>query len=1826
MNRKTRIVLILLALITLGLTVTNQPGVSAQVPPPDLTVSKTHSGAFKVGFGGTYTVTVTNQAAAGATTGNVQVVDLLPIGMSLAGSTFTLPNGSYTCSTTMVGQRQQITCDSTGMTLNPGSSAILTFAVDIAQAAFGTGKINNVSVNTPGETNTVNNSATDTVDVAGSPDLIISKTHNPLTFTVNTDGDFILTVQNQGTAPTTQTITVTDNLAANLIPQSADDVDPATMNIWNCSITGQLVACTNTAPLGAFGQAAPIRITVRPNAAGTYTNGASVSLAGGEEPPGATGNNTTNPNDSVTVTAQPDLTVVSKTPNPATFIVGVPAQFTIRVQNVGAGDAQPPVTVTDTLDTGLTFVQAGSGGDGFTCSSTNGTNVTCSTSGAFTAGAIADIVIPVTVGQAAIGTRTNNATVSATGDSNPLNNTLVNPISVTVNWVDLQLTKTHSPATLLVGTNATFSFQVQNIATGPNASPTLGNITLTDTLPTGLTFVNGSTTGAGWACGASGQDVTCTYTGAAINPGSSSTVTFQATVGTTTASPISNTGLITTTGDAPNGPFGANNTSTDTPITVQRPDLIVSKAALGTFAVGQPGDFQIIVTNQGSGPTSTVVSITDTMPANFTNTVGTAPTSDPSWTCGAYNAGTRQITCTNNNVVNGSGGSLPSLILRTTPTNQGTFTNSVTVTNAEDVNTGNNSTTAQVTVNPPPPPVLSITKTHVGTNFVVNQTGTYHIDIQNVGQGATVANPPIVVTDILPSSFNFVSASGTNWNCTPTAPQTAPPPVQVQCTWTGGIVPGGSNAALNQITIQVTPTTTLNSPFSNTATVTGGGSVTASSTDIVPVTGAAGPDLTITKTHATNFTTAPSTPGTYTITVSNAGTVDSSGQITVSDTLPNGFTYVSGSGTGWTCPTAPQSNPIVCTTNAVVTANGGTAPVLSIQAQATIAGTNFVNTATVTGGGDVNNLNNTANDQTTVTANPLPDVGITKNHTGNFTAGQQGQYTVTVRNIGNATTPAGYMTTVTDTLPGGMTFVAASSGGVGWTCSANGATPQVVTCTNPTPMAAGASQNPLTITVQVPANAPSSVTNTVSVNAPTGDPNTANNTASDPTTIVGVVDISILKSHSGNFQVNTPASYSITVQNIGGATSTGTITVTDTIPAGLNVTGASGPNWTCTIAGQDVTCTRSASFPIGGGGSSVITINVTPTQNGNVTNIANVSGGGDTNPTNNQAQDPTIISTGPVADLSITKVHNGTFVTGQNGTYTLTVRNVGTGTASAPIVASDNLPAGLTFVAAGSSPLCSASGQQVTCTSLNSLAAGGQIPFTIQVAITAAANTTLTNTATVTPPSGDPNSANDSSTDQVTIATAPPVSQGNSTITAFPTTVAADGFTQSTITVTLRDTTGAAVPNRQVTLSTTSGSIPAGVTVFGGTTGTTNASGVVTFQVASSIPQTVNFTAQIGAPENFTISNSAGGSTVNFVSPTGLSPTLSTASANPTSIPADNTTTSTISGTIRTNLNVGAAGVSVTISGNPSTGVTVSPGTTVTTDANGNYSFTVKSTTAQTTTFTITATNGVSNITLSTQPTVTFTSNATATPGGGAVDAGKSSFVSSHVSIPADNITTATFTATLRNSSGGAVTGVTVTVSCNPTLTGMTITPNNNGVSDSNGVATFTVRSVTQGGPVTCTAVAGGVTISQTAQISFTAPGTAPVVNPNLTLTPGTPGTPGTGTPGAQGVALLAAPSNGPNIGIVRAFRLRVRTGPGLRYPVIGLLKLGTRVILLARIPRGTWFMIQLENGQTGWVSSGYIRVARLAFRHLPIVDPRTLPPPGAIPAVVPTPTPTKTP
>jgi uncharacterized repeat protein (TIGR01451 family) len=66
------------------------------------------------------------------------------------------------------------------------------------------------------------------------------------------------------------------------------------------------------------------------------------------------------------------------------------------------------------------------------------------------------------------------------------------------------------------------------------------------------------------------------------------------------------------------------------------------------------------------------------------------------------------------------------------------------------------------------------------------------------------------------------------------------------------------------------------------------------------------PDLAIAKTHSGSFLPGLS-GATYTLTVTNVGGTATSGAVTVTDTLPNGLTATAFSGTGWTCTVNPLS-------------------------------------------------------------------------------------------------------------------------------------------------------------------------------------------------------------------------------------------------------------------------------------------------------------------------------------------------------------------------------------------------------------------------------------------------------------------------------------------------------------------------------------------------------------------------------------------------------------------------------------------------------------------------------------------------------------------------------------------------------------------------------------------------------------------------------------------------------------------------------------------------------------------------------------------------------
>jgi len=243
------------------------------------------------------------------------------------------------------------------------------------------------------------------------------------------------------------------------------------------------------------------------------------------------------------------------------------------------------------------------------------------------------------------------------------------------------------------------------------------------------------------------------------------------------------------------------------------------------------------------------------------------------------------------------------------------------------------------------------------------------------------------------------------------------------------------------------------------------------------------------------------------------------------------------------------------------------------------------------------------------------------------TAGADLTYTITVTNGGSSDAQN---LSLSDTLPPNTTFISFMVP-AGWTRT--DAVPAggtgTVTATTPT-LVSGASAQ-FTLVVNVNANTPHNtvLSNSATVTTSTSDPNSLNNTGTATTTVVSLPDLTISKTHAGNFSAGqTGASYTIKVTNVSTGPSSGTVTVTDNVPVGLTPTGPAGVvnGWTCSINGQTLTCTRSdvlvggASYP-----DIILTVNVANPAPLSVTNTATVAGGGEVNTSNNSASDPTII-------------------------------------------------------------------------------------------------------------------------------------------------------------------------------------------------------------------------------------------------------------------------------------------------------------------------------------------------------------------------------------------------------------------------------------------------------------------------------------------------------------------------------------------------------------------------------------------------------------------------
>jgi len=143
-------------------------------------------------------------------------------------------------------------------------------------------------------------------------------------------------------------------------------------------------------------------------------------------------------------------------------------------------------------------------------------------------------------------------------------------------------------------------------------------------------------------------------------------------------------------------------------------------------------------------------------------------------------------------------------------------------------------------------------------------------------------------------------------------------------------------------------------------------------------------------------------------------------------------------------------------------------------------------------------------------------------------------------------------------------------------------------------------------------------------------------------------------------------------------------------------------------------------------------------------NASSSSDTADPDPENNSTSDTDDVDT--FADLSIEKVLDGeSLPAGQTATYLITVTNDGPSDAQNVIV-SDALPAGLTFVSAGSSAECLGA-TSVTC-SLSVLGAGISHTFTIVVDVDASLEGSVGNPASVVSETADPDLENNETVDE----------------------------------------------------------------------------------------------------------------------------------------------------------------------------------------------------------------------------------------------------------------------------------------------------------------------------------------------------------------------------------------------------------------------------------------------------------------------------------------------
>ncbi|MBO9664849.1 hypothetical protein, partial [Dokdonella sp.] len=1365
------------------------------------TLSAGQTGAAGDGY---YQITVQNNGT-GSTVGAITLADNLPVGVT--ATAVSSPNGTVNCGSLPAGGTLSCTFTPSAPIAVGGSATI---RINVAIAATVNGSVTNVvgvaGGGDPDPLPTCPNAsnaqcAQTTTPVTPSVDLSISKTDGRTTYTPG--------------AALTYTIVVANAGPGNAVGATVADTFPAVFSgTWTCVGAGGA-----TCPASGSGNI-NASVSIPSGASVTFTVSGTVSAAASGDlsntatvtaPAGNVDSNPANNQATDTDTAAPSANLSAvKTGTPSAGYGGA-LSYSVVVSNAGPSNANGS-TFSDNVPGGISNVAAscGSPTGGAACGTVNvAGNAVTSTITTLPAGG--SVTFTITGNAPTSGTSVSNSASAqppaGTTDPDPSNNT--GTTTTTLLQPQLTVTKTATPNPFTVGQPASYTITVTNSGAGPTA----GNITISDPLPAGIAMTGFS--GANWNC-AGTTAVTCIYT-ATLAAGASASVTLDVGVGPNAANG-NNTVTVTGGGDTGCPAAPRCNGSVVVPVNAAA-DVAVTKTVDNAAPnVGETVTFTVTATNNGPN-NATGVAITDALPAGLTFVSATPSQGSYDSTSGLWTVGA---------LANGANATLA---ITATVIQTGSITNTATKSAGDqfDPNASNNAGSALL--NAQPSADLQVNKTVNTATPNLGAQVTFTVTVHNAGPNDATG---VVVDDLLPLGLGFVSA-------TPSA-GTYDSGTGV---WTLGALANGASATLTMVASvdavgDLTNTASIAASDQhdpNTANDSGGATVNGQAADIQVL-------KTVDQANPTR-----SQDVTFTVTVTNQGPKVATG-VRILDALPAGLTFVSAT---------PSQGTYVDTTGVwtigTLAASGGGAVatltiVASVDTDAAVTNTAQLDALDQT---DPNPANNSASASLTPIASA--DVSVTK--TGPASVGYDGalSYAVVITNHGPSAADG---TTYSDTLPAAITNVAALCGPVtgGAVCAAPTVAGNSVSGTIATLPAGGS------VTITITGNAPTSgnsVTNSASAQPPAGttDPDPGNNTGTATTTVLQP-QLTVTKSATPNpFTVGEPASYTITVTNNGAGPTAGAITIDDTLATGVTLTGATGTNWSCTGT-TTLSCTYSGVLAVGA--STTLTLDVAVGASAtNGRNTATASGGGDPGcPAAGRCSDDTDdVPVTASANLSVAKSGPATAIAGTNATYTLVVSNAGPSTATAVSLA-DPTPAGLSFVAADAP--CAAG---FPC-ALGDLAAGASVTVNVTYAIPSGQTGTIANTATVSSPTSDPDTSNNSSTATTTLSGSADVSVTKS----GPATVTAAGTLTYTIVVrnagpsdangtAVSDPLPAGLTNANVTCSNETGGAVCGAfdTSVVGTIATLPAGGSATLTITATAPNeatSLTNTASVAPPAGVT--------------------------------------------------------------------------------------------------------------------------------------------------------------------------------------------------------------------------------------------------------------------------------------------------------------------------------------------------------------------------------------